>query len=204
MMLQGPSSAGKTTLSKALQVSLDEYWWALGADDITHMQPAWQDSGWWEPPPGEKSHPSWDPEIRLQRWLDGYWQCLATIAKTGSNVIAAGGWLQTEWLFQLAHAVEGIDAYCVGVYCPLEEVERREVSRGDRGIGYARSQYDVVHLHAPYDVAVDTSAQTTEESISAIEAMLKSPPEISFFERIRGSNEYAAWLGQHSQFSHTQ
>ena len=89
---------------------------------------------------------------------------------------------------QLADALEGIDALCVGVYCPLEEAERREIARGDRQPGYSRSQFDLVHTHAPYDAAVDTLAQTTAEAISVIEALLASPPPVPFFARIRAEN----------------
>ena len=157
----------------------------LEADDITRMQPTSERSGWWEPTPEERPHPSWDPEVRLQHWLASYFQCLATIAKTGSNVIAVGGWLQTSWLLDLADTLDGIDALCVGVYCPLEEVERREIARGDRKPGYARSQYELVHTHAPYDTAVDTALQTTEQCVETITQLLASPPEMLFFARIR-------------------
>ncbi len=188
LFLQGLSSAGKSTLAAALQATLPEYWWMLEADDITRMQPTAERSGWWEPTPEERPHPSWNADLRLERWLSGYFGCLATIAQTGSNVIAVGGWLQTSWLVQLAIALDGIDALCVGVYCPLEEVERREVARGDRRPGYGRSMYDVVHTHAPYDAAVDTYAQTTAEAIDIIEALLASPPPVPFFARIRAEN----------------
>ncbi len=160
----------------------------LEADDITRMQPTAERSGWWEPTPEERPHPSWNADLRLERWLAGYFGCLATIAKTGSNVIAVGGWLQTSWLVQLADTLDGIDALCVGVYCPLEEAERREIARGDRRAGYSRSQYDLVHTHAPYDAAVDTFAQTAAEAINAIEALLSSPPAVPFFARIRAEN----------------
>lgn len=185
LFLQGASSAGKSTLAKALQLDLDEYWWVLEADDITRMQPTGPRTDWWEPTPDERPHPSWDPELRLSRWLSGYFGCLATIAQTGSNVIAVGGWLETSWLLELAETLNGIDALCVGVYCPLEELERRELARGDRQFGYARSQYDMVHDHVLYDVEVDTASQTTEEAVALIRKMLTSPPEVSFFARIR-------------------
>jgi len=186
-MLQGPSSAGKSTLAKALQRTLDEYWWALEADDITRMQPTVQEPEWWSPSREERPHPSWDPDVRLARWLDGYFGCLATLARTGTNVIAVGGWLKTDWLVQLADTLDGVDAYCAGVYCPLEECERREAFRGDRWVGYARSHYNDVHAHAPYDVAVDTSLQTAEEAALVIRAALFSPPTEPFFARIRQS-----------------
>ena len=187
ILLQGASSAGKSTLTTALQLNLEEYWWALGADDITQMQAVSDRTAWWEPTPEQRPHPSWNPEVRLTRWLAGYFGCLATLAKTGSNVIAAGGWLQTSWLLDLAQTLDGIDAYCVGVYCPLEELERREIARGDRKPGYSRSHYDAVHTHAPYDLAVDTAAQTTEECVQSVAEMLAAPPSVPFFSRIRQS-----------------
>lgn len=185
LFLQGASSAGKSTLATALQRGLDEYWWALEADDITRMQPTSDRTGWWEPTPEKRPHPSWNPELRLSRWLSGYFGCLAAVARTGSNVIAVGGWLQTSWLLELAATLDGIDALCVGVYCPLDEMERRELARGDRRLGYARSQYDLVHTHAPYDVHVDTDLQTTDEAVTLVRRALASPSREPFFARIR-------------------
>lgn len=188
LFLQGASSAGKSTLAAALQVGLEEYWWMLEADDITRMQPVSERTQWWEPTREQRPHPSWEPDVRLTHWLAGYFGCLATLAKTGSNVIAVGGWLQTAWLRDLAKTLDGLDALCIGVYCPLEELEHREVARGDRKVGYARSHYDLVHTHSPYDLAVDTAAQTTEESVNAIAGLLANPPRIPFFTRIRNSD----------------
>ena len=187
--MQGASSAGKSTLAAALQASLPEYWWMLEADDITRMQPTAERSGWWEPSPEERPHPSWNADLRLSRWLSGYFGCLATIAQTGSSVIAVGGWLHTPWLVQLAETLDGLNALCVGVYCPIEELERREIARGDRQVGYGRSQYDLVHAHAPYDAAVDTLAQTTSECVRVVEALLAAPPPVPFFASIRDESK---------------
>ena len=185
LFLQGASSAGKSTLASALQVSLDECWWILEADDITRMTPHSARTGWWNPPPEERPHPSWNPDLRLSRWYAGYFGCLAAIARTGSNVIAVGGWLQTPELAQLAATLDGFNALCTGVHCPLEELERREAIRGDRPSGYARSQIDLVHTHAPYDAEVNTAAQTTEEAMKTIRQVLALPPAQLFFARIR-------------------
>ena len=98
---------------------------------------------------------------------------------------AVGGWLQTPELVQLADTFSGLDALCVGVHCPLEELERRETIRGDRPSGYARFQIDLVHTHAPYDAEVNTGTQTTEEAVGVIRTALASPPAYPFFARIR-------------------
>jgi len=193
MLLQGPSSAGKSTLASALQLILDDYWLQLGADDVSAMQPGCQPPGWWEPSTEERPHPSWRPEVRLERWLARYWASLATIARTGDNVIAAGGWLRTEWLVQAAYAFDGIDAICVGVYCPLEECERREIARGDRGVGYARSQFDVIFEHAPFDIDVDTFAMSIQEAADHIKASLSTLKSPLFFDRVRSRYSAESW-----------
>ena len=185
LFLQGASSAGKSTLAHALQVSLDECWWILEADDITRMTPTSERNDWWDPAPEERPHPSWNRDLRLPRWYAAYFGCLTTIARTGSNVIAVGGWLQTPELVQLAETLGGLDALCIGVYCPLKELERRERARGDRPSGYARFQIELVHTHAPYDAEVNTGTQTTEEAVGVVQTALASPPAHPFFARIR-------------------
>ncbi len=185
IVLQGASSAGKSTLATALQRALDEHWWVLEADDITRMQATSERTQWWQPTLEEKPHSSWTAEARLTQWLAGYFACIAAIAKTGSNVIAVGGWLETAWLRDMAAAFTELDAYCVGVYCSLEEAERREAARGDRRVGYARSHFDTVHAHAPYDLAVDAGLTSVYQGVQAINTMLAAPPDIPFFERVR-------------------
>lgn len=185
LLLQGPSSAGKSTLARAMQRTFQECWWQVEADDVTRMWPMWQPSGWWEPSAEERPHGSWNPDVRLRQWLDVYWNAIALVAGTGANVIAVGGWLKTEWLVQAAHAFDGLDALCVGVYCPLEECERREIARGDRGPGYARSMYKAVFEHAPFDIDVYTHAMSADEAARHIEAEMSKPRDVPFFERIR-------------------
>lgn len=50
-----------------------------------------------------------------------------------------------------------------GIHCPVEELERREKSRGDRSIGQAKRQLEYVHKNEIYDVEVDTCAESVEE-----------------------------------------
>lgn len=182
IVLNGPSSAGKSTFCKALQKTLDEYWWHVQMDTFTTMQPTWVMP---EPAPGERPHPSWDHDTRLAGFLSGWYQCIRALALTGNNVIADAGFLKTEWLLEQIDALEGVTSLYVGVYCPLEEVERRELARGDRQPGYSRSQYDVVHNHGPYDVEVDTSILGPEEVAQVIKEALAAPPYPTAFSRIR-------------------
>lgn len=172
VVLNGTSSAGKSTLSRALQALMQETrrenWWHLQMDTFAAMQP-----------------PGWDVDEYLVPFLSGWYQCIHALALTGNNVIAEAGFLKMEWLFEQAEALDGIEALYVGVRCPLEETERRELTRADRPPGCARSQYDAVHCHGPYDVEVDTSVLGPEEVAHAIRAALDAPPASPAFARVR-------------------
>lgn len=182
IVLNGPSSAGKSTFSKALQKTLDEYWWHVPMDMFTTMQPTGVMT---EPAPGEKPHPSWNHEVRLARFLSGWYQCIRALALTGNNVIAEAGFLKIEWLLEQIDALDGIEALYVGVHCSLEEVERRELARKDRKPGYSRSQYHLVPLHGPYDVEVDTTVLGPDAVAQVIKKALAAPLVPSPFARIR-------------------
>lgn len=64
------------------------------------------------------------------------------------------------WRDELAQLLAHLDAFLVGVYCDLDELDRRERARGDRRIGEGRShvEEDLIHTFGPYDVEVDTTA----------------------------------------------
>jgi len=74
----------------------------------------------------------------------------------------------------------------VAVRCPLEELLRREGSRGDRSTGTAAAQYDVIHAHGDYDIEVDTGAHTADECARQIaEEIARLPNDNTAFARLR-------------------
>ena len=92
------------------------------------------------------------------------------LAREGVNVILdevlAMPDMRSLWL----EALKGYEVWFVGVHCALEELERRELARGDRHIGQARGQFGKVHQGMVYDIEVDTtntSSQIVCESIIA-------------------------------------
>ena len=70
--------------------------------------------------------------------------------------------------FDYAKAFAGLDVLSVGVTCPIDVLEARERSRGDRVLGRARGLAEVVHTFMTYDVTVDTGTTPTEECVAAI------------------------------------
>lgn len=77
------------------------------------------------------------------------------------------------------------DVLFVGVHCPLDELARRELARGDRPPGLAAHQYDLVHGHGDYDLECDTSAASPRECAQRIKEFLPHRPSPTAFARLR-------------------
>ena len=183
-MLNGTSSAGKTTLATTLQARLaeaGECWIVVGVDDLfAKLPPAWvtyrthvgahADQGIaFELVDG-------DVERRVgpigAQVLAAYRRTVAGAALAGLNVIVDEVLLSEEdwnaWQVEL----DNLDVLWVRVDCALDVVEARELARGDRMIGLARAQFDVVHLHPAYDVCVDTVAVDPDAAAGAVLAAM--------------------------------
>jgi chloramphenicol 3-O phosphotransferase len=65
-------------------------------------------------------------------------------------------------------ASAGLDVFTVGVTCPLDVLEMRERTRGDRVLGRARGLAQVVHTFCTYDTMVDTGTMTAEACMKAV------------------------------------
>jgi len=72
----------------------------------------------------------------------------------------------------------------VGVFCPLEELRRREKERGNREIGLAESQLDDMFPQDKYDITVDTFTNTAEECADKIIELLSYPDKFTSFKNL--------------------
>jgi chloramphenicol 3-O phosphotransferase len=154
LVLNGTSSAGKTTLAKALQAELPEPWLRCGYDDLLRLAPLERDD----------LYPSVDAVLPL---LGGIHRAMAALAWAGSRVIADVV-LQDAWMVEdFKTAISGLPLLWVAVRCPLEIAEQREARR-ERKPGLARSQYDRVHAHVTYDAEVDTSVSDVATCVQVV------------------------------------
>jgi chloramphenicol 3-O phosphotransferase len=76
-----------------------------------------------------------------------------------------------------------MNAYLIGLNCPLDVLEQREKDRTDRTLGQARAQFEVIHKYAKYDLEQDTSKLTVEECAEKVIERLKTPP--TAFKQLR-------------------
>ena len=162
VVLNGTSSAGKSTLASGLQdrwpgplldVGLDRH---LAMLPRRYMGPAWGEVFGYEHDergkiarvvPGPVSH-------RLVVGLHG---AAAAHAHAGFDVVVDHVLLHAAWVHDLRRAMSGMDVTLVGVRCGEPVLSQREAARCNRTLGQAAAQLHLVHAHVAYDVEVDTA-----------------------------------------------
>lgn len=156
ILLNGPSSAGKSSIAKALQqLLLDSGTDAviLSLDDYLQMsanEPIWEDDVFSIMP-----HMCEDVVAALQ---DGKTVILDHVI-TSARIYRA-----------LNNAVCGFRMKTVLVSCDVETLRRREAGRGDRCAGSAEASLQYLYPKSGYDLCVDSS----EASPAALAEFLKS------------------------------
>jgi chloramphenicol 3-O phosphotransferase len=183
--LNGPSSCGKSTLAKALQESFEDPFLHLGIDKVIDFMPDkinnWE-GGYaplgfsWKADNDATGHPIFHVHAGpfAKRMIETLKMISVLLASQNFNLIiddvALSGAEVEEW----KQLLKNYDVLYVGIVTPLEVLEERERSRGDRRIGSARAQYQTMHKNTSYDLTIDTHAQTTAENVAKIkEALLK-------------------------------
>ena len=170
IFLNGCTSAGKSSLAQQLQSSLDAPFLLTGIDDAFRMIPLRYHNSH----DGFKFTKDSDNLVQLsfgdfgKATLYAHQLAVSAMGKSGSNMIVdevvLNQQLRTDWIRLLSD----VDVFFVGVHCDLEELERREIERGDRVIGQARGQYQTVHQEMPYDYEVNTTHISPEDAASLI------------------------------------
>ena len=190
IFLNGSSSAGKTTLAIMLQQLLDVPYQHIALDQFRDGLPG-KFRGLNSPPgtPGElglnvvpiEKDGERVTEIRFgahgEQILRGMRRAIAAFAREGNNVIIDDILFKKEYLLDYAAALDGLEAWFIGVRCSLAVVNERETKRIGRFPGTATSHYHEVHAHdAGYDLEVDTTSSTPRECVERIIERLNNPP----------------------------
>ena len=157
IVINGASSAGKSSMLAALQDASPAPFLDAGLDKFLFMLPKQYLNLHWMDVLGRATEAGPMGHTLIQ----GMHRAVAVLAKSGLNVVVDHVMVEPSWAADCATALEGVPAYLVGAHCPLEELERRETKRKDRTLGQARAQFELVHQHGIYDLDVDTS-QTVE------------------------------------------
>jgi chloramphenicol 3-O phosphotransferase len=165
IVLNGTSSAGKTSIARSLQSMLTTPWLLLGIDDLIRAMP---DRGIED---GSLLHIGETGQVEVgPEWRDleaSWYVGVAGIAASGIGVIVDEVFLDGGRNQERLRTVFGrLSVLWVGVMCDREVARAREALRPDRVAGMAESQAAVVHEGVAYDLIVDTS-HTSSESCAA-------------------------------------
>lgn len=147
ILVNGTSSAGKTTIAKRLGERLPTPSVYMSIDTFLEMMPfRFLDC----------------PEVDgitadCDKLILGFQSCISAMIHEGNFVIVDHVLQEPYWLKHLQSTRMFKGLYKIGVLCHIETAERRERERGDRPIGLARLQYHKVHKGIEYDMEIDTS-----------------------------------------------
>lgn len=189
IVVNGPSSAGKTTLCRGLQAAISEPYLCIGFDDFVLMSAPRYYAGADTPVQGSAddwtrlgvqmvitSHEplsvtaEFGPVFR--NLLDGMAPAVRALVDAGNSVIFDHVLHDEEMAQSLTSSLDGLDVATVGVTCDLAILEARERQRGDRVLGRARGLAEVVHTFGAYDVMVDTGRQDPQECVTTVLAAI--------------------------------
>ena len=173
IVLNGPSSAGKSTIISALQDLWPRPLFASGLDVFIG---GWPDShvtfpssdGSPAPESGMRivagvgPAPSWIPEYgdafhKVMKLAHEFWAAMnnAGIDLVIDHVILDAV-IREQALSTLTNAI------WVGVTCDIDELIHRETARGDRYLGFASGTAPIVHREMIYDLIVDTTVTPSD------------------------------------------
>ncbi|WNV88554.1 phosphotransferase-like protein [Umezawaea sp. Da 62-37] len=175
VFLNGVSSSGKTSIAEQLLRVLDTPYFHLGVDVVNGLRAK------------ERTLELGPAELAdvLRRTRAGFHRVVAGMAQAGNDVVV-DHLLSEPWrLVDCLAVLEGLDVVFVGVHCPVDELRRREIARGDREPGQAESQLALVHAHGLYDVECDTGVESPLDCALRIKAFLAEPVRERAFDRLR-------------------
>ena len=181
VVLNGVPRAGKTSITRALRAA-EPGWFNLGVDAVMKMTPHLTPSIGLRPG-GERP----DLEDDVERLFGWMYATVADLAARGTDVAVDVG--HHEWYSRpldtigiAARSLADLDAWLVGVRCPVEVIlDRREAAGPGRYLGrdpdgsipvpVLRFE-QAIHDPGRYDLEVDTSRLSPEECAAAILAEL--------------------------------
>lgn len=195
ILVNGPSSAGKTTLCRALQQKILDPYLLVGFDDFVFMTAPRYYRGADTGRQDERdaftalgvemittSMPG-DPVGVMAKFGPVFRRLLDSMAPAvralidGGNAVIFDHVLHDHAMYEsFRRATAGLDVFTVGVTCPIGVLEARERERGDRVLGRARGLMGVVHGFCSYDLTVDTAALSPEACVAAILGALARRP----------------------------
>ncbi len=165
ILLNGTSSAGKTSLARALQQRAGIPLYHASLDTFTDMF-LWEAIT--DPAERQRCHGI---------GVDNFHRALAQFATGSYGLVVDHLILWPEWDRATRAALASRRVHFIGVHCPLTVLLARERARPERRPGLAEGQLVHVHRNQVYDFEVDTSLASPEECADQVLAFIAGRPD---------------------------
>jgi chloramphenicol 3-O phosphotransferase len=192
IILNGTPRSGKSSIAAVIQDTFEGVWLNMGVDRFMQMTPDRYLPGIGLRPGGERP----DLEPLISTLYRAMYASIAAHSRLGVNVVVDVGHHDAyassqQILPQCARILSGLPVLFVGVRCPLEVImERRRATGWTTAAADApipppvRLWQEAVHTPGIYDLEVDTSQQSPEESAALIRQHLATGGTASAFEQL--------------------
>ncbi|HEY4181153.1 MAG TPA: AAA family ATPase [Kofleriaceae bacterium] len=156
IVLNGPSSAGKSTLAVALAARFPERMAVLQIDKLFAVAPPEAPNNW----------------QLFSTLTTSLFASAAAFARSGYDVVVDTVFERVDCVNIARIALEGVRSQFVAVTASVAVLEQREHVRGNRRAGLAKEQRERVFHDVEYSIAIDTTIEGTEESVRRLAALL--------------------------------
>lgn len=162
IILNGCSSAGKTSIARALQELLPQQFLHFSLDTLLDGLPR---SDLAQLQSGAAVQRSGHDFAQLVR---AYHYALPGLLQAGCQLIIDNAWCERAEKRELLTELAGYRVLLVGVHCNLAELNRREQLRRNRPAGLAAWELTRVHQEISYDLEINTEGISPEDNAKLI------------------------------------
>ena len=184
VLLNGTSSAGKTSISMELTNQKEILFHHLSIDDFYHNYNDFINIKFPDLKPVRKLDDEVIGQIIFDPIISMYYATIKLFSEMGLNVIVDTVIENDKWFNDYLDVLFDYPTLFVGVICSKEELARREQIRGDRRIGLAASQFDKVYSFNEYDLEVNTEELSPTECAEKILSFMKSEQDYAAFKKL--------------------
>jgi chloramphenicol 3-O phosphotransferase len=166
IVLHGPTSAGKSSLARALQELAPVPAFHVSLDAFVTMS---------------RRRDMRTPEEQRQAYhvhCENFRSTLARLVDTQFEIVVDLVLRDERELEETFRVLSARPLYVMGVQAPLHLLEERERQRHDRGAGMAREQTQSPAFAGDYDLVIDTSTHTPETGAAAIRSFIGEHPRM--------------------------
>ncbi|WP_059103033.1 chloramphenicol phosphotransferase CPT family protein [Shouchella shacheensis] len=194
VILNGTPRSGKSSIAAVIQNRFEGVWMNVGVDRFMQMTPEQYQPGIGLRPGGER--PDLEPFVVIM--YQAMYETIASYSRLGLNVVVDVGHhdghsVPRGILPRCARILKGLPVLFVGIRCPIEIVMERRIDTWHAGYTAdgkvpkpVRLWQELVHVPGIYDLEIDTSVLSPEESAHLISQRLKNGPRPTAFQRIEG------------------